>query len=84
MLDAQASSSSLRRVLSINPGSSGVVQLNGLNITGGYSNSVRALVQKFSKVIPHGKIVDVPASTLAHTTVTDPRHLQVVRAAEDL
>jgi len=36
VLDAQASSSSDRRVLNINPGSSGVVQLIGLNITGGY------------------------------------------------
>ena len=36
VLDAQASSSSQRRVLSINPGPSGVVHLIGLNITGGY------------------------------------------------
>jgi hypothetical protein len=35
VLDAQASSSSRRRVLYINPGSLGVVQLIGLNITGG-------------------------------------------------
>ena len=35
-LNAQASSSSPRRVLYINPGSSGVVQLIGLSITGGY------------------------------------------------
>ena len=35
-LNAQASSSSPRRVLYIAPGSSGVVQLIGLNITGGY------------------------------------------------
>jgi hypothetical protein len=46
-LNAQASSSSPRRVLNINPGSSGVVQLNGLRITGGYINSVRAHVQMF-------------------------------------
>jgi hypothetical protein len=46
-LNAQASSSSLRRVLHINPGSSGVVQLIGLRITGGYVNSVRAHVQMF-------------------------------------
>jgi len=44
-LNAQASSSSQRRVLNINPGSSGVVQLNGLRITGGHiNNSVRAQV----------------------------------------
>jgi parallel beta-helix repeat protein len=36
VLDAQSSSGSPRRVLNINPGSSGVVQLIGLNITGGY------------------------------------------------
>jgi hypothetical protein len=36
ILNAQASSSSLRCVLSINPGPSGVVQLIGLHITGGY------------------------------------------------
>ena len=46
-LNAQASSSSPRRVLNINPGSSGVVQLIGLGITGGYNNNVRAHVQKF-------------------------------------
>jgi hypothetical protein len=39
VLDAQASYSSQRRVLNINPGSSGVVQLIGLNITRGYSES---------------------------------------------
>jgi hypothetical protein len=48
ILNAQASSSSERRVLNINPGSSGVVQLIGLNITGGYySGSVRAHVHNF-------------------------------------
>jgi hypothetical protein len=46
-LNAQASSSSPRRVLNINPGTSGVVQLFGLGITGGYSDAVRAHVQKF-------------------------------------
>ena len=35
ILNAQASDSSQRRVLDINPGSSGVVQLIGLGITGG-------------------------------------------------
>jgi hypothetical protein len=35
------------RVLNINPGSSGVVQLIGLGITGGMIYSVRAHVQKF-------------------------------------
>jgi hypothetical protein len=48
ILNAQASSSSERRVLNINPVSSGVVQLIGLNITGGYySGSVRAHVHNF-------------------------------------
>jgi hypothetical protein len=47
VLDAQASSSSRRRVLTINPGafnpgSLGVVQLIGLNITGGNVQNVRA------------------------------------------
>ena len=47
-LNAQASSSSQRRVLNINPGSSGVVQLIGLGITGGNLNTnVSAHVQKF-------------------------------------
>jgi hypothetical protein len=46
ILNAQASSSSPRRVVNINPGSSGVVQLIGLNITGGYSSTyyVRAFM----------------------------------------
>ena len=36
VLRPQASSSGERRVLNINPGSSGVVQVIGLNITGGW------------------------------------------------
>ncbi len=47
VLDAQASSGSPRRVLIINAGSLGVVQLIGLNITGGYMNNVRAHAQNF-------------------------------------
>jgi hypothetical protein len=48
VLNANASSSSPRRVLNINPGSLGVVQLIGLNITGGITaNIVRAHLQKF-------------------------------------
>ena len=42
VLDAQANEPSPRRVLNINPGSSGVVQINRLNITGGYAEEVRA------------------------------------------
>jgi hypothetical protein len=49
VLDAQANSSSLRRVLYINPGSFGVVQLIGLNITGGN-------VQNVCAEIPHHPI----------------------------
>ena len=41
VLDAQASSLSQRRVLYINPGSLGVVQLIGFNITGGHAQGVR-------------------------------------------
>jgi hypothetical protein len=48
ILNAQGNSSSQRRVLNINPGSSGVVQVIGLNITGGYMNDgVRAHAQNF-------------------------------------
>jgi hypothetical protein len=64
VLDAQASSSSPRRVLNINPGSSGVVQLIGLNITGGYMNNVRAHAQNFPHR-PDWKIADVLAPTHA-------------------
>ena len=42
MLHAQASSSSQRRVLNIDPGSTGVVQLIRLFITGGYVSSYPA------------------------------------------
>jgi hypothetical protein len=42
-LNAQARS----RVLNVNPGPSGVVQLIRLGITGGYRNYVRAHVHKF-------------------------------------
>ena len=38
VLDAQANSTNQRRVLFINPGSLGVVQVIGLNITRGYMN----------------------------------------------
>jgi hypothetical protein len=41
VLDAQASSESQRRVLKMNLGSSDVVQLIGLNITGGNVQNVR-------------------------------------------
>ena len=45
VLDARASSSSPHRVLFIDPGSSGVVQLIGLNFTGGlYTVSVLQMV----------------------------------------
>jgi hypothetical protein len=47
VLDAQASSSSQRRVLNIDPGTLGVVQMIGLKITGGYMNIVRAHAQNF-------------------------------------
>jgi len=40
VLHAQASSSSPRNVLNIYPGSSGVVQVIGLNITGGFTGGV--------------------------------------------
>ena len=52
VLHAQASSSNPRRVLNINPGSTAVVQLIGLNITGGNVN-VRAHMFKISHR-PHG------------------------------
>ena len=42
VLDARANEGSPRRVLNINPGSSAVVQINRLNITGGYTEEVRA------------------------------------------
>ena len=48
LLNAQASSSSSRRVLNINSGPSGVVQVIGLNITGGYINvRARSYLQNF-------------------------------------
>ena len=53
-LNAQASSSSRRRVLSINPGSSGVVQLIGLIITRGFQ--VRVFTHTISDH-PDGKKV---------------------------
>ena len=51
VLNANASSSSRRRVLYINPGSLGVVQLIGLNITRGYVQSVRGCRRDL--LIPH-------------------------------
>ena len=66
VLNAQASSSSQRRVLLINPGSSGVVQLIRLNITGGYINSVCALRSSKLPIAPMGKLLTcLPQLTLA-------------------
>jgi hypothetical protein len=66
-LDAQASSVSQRRVLSINPGSLGVVQLIGLNITGGYN--VRGCCRDLlTPHRPHGKMADMLALTHACTS----------------
>jgi len=70
VLDAQASSCQCRRVLNINPGSSGVVQLIGLNITGGYKY-VRALISSKVPIAPDGNIADVLASTHTCTTAND-------------
>jgi hypothetical protein len=53
VLHAQASAWSPRRVLNISPGSSDVVQLIGLNITGGYIN-VRALISSKVPIAPMG------------------------------
>ena len=48
VLDAQANSSVPRRVLNINPGSLGVVQVIGLNVTRGYNNNVDVCSPKLS------------------------------------
>ena len=53
VLDAQASSSSLRRVLVINAGSLGVVHLIGLNITGGST----AYDRLGSNLVPQGYVL---------------------------
>jgi hypothetical protein len=66
VLHAQASAWSLHRVLNISTGSSDVVQLIGLNITGGYVE-VRAHIFETSPC-PDGKMADTLASTHARTT----------------
>jgi hypothetical protein len=69
VLHAQASSSSPRRVLYINPGSRGVVRLFGLKLTGGYTSSdVRVLICFKISHRPDGKIADALVSTLACAT----------------
>eukprot|EP00900_Chrysochromulina_parva_P006459 jgi/Chrpa1/15814/Chrysochromulina_OHIO_Genome00014665-RA len=71
VLDAQASSSNPRHVLNINPGSLGVVQLIGLNITGGHV--IYPYVRAAETCIfpsPDGKTADSLASTLTCTTAT--------------
>ena len=57
VLNAQASTSSQRRVLLINPGSSGVVQLIRLSITGGYMDSVCALRSSKLPIAPMGDLL---------------------------
>jgi hypothetical protein len=65
VLDAQASSSSQRRVLYIQPGSLDVVQLIGLNITGG-NVQVRVAENCEFPIAPMGKcLADMPNLTLA-------------------
>jgi len=71
VLDAQASSSSLRRVLYINPGSLGVVQLIGLSITGGHVQNVRATETCKFPIAPMGHPANGLASTFACTTAAD-------------
>jgi len=58
-LNAQASSTSRRRVVNINPGSSGVVQLIGLGITGGYYDvgGARAAETLKFPIAPMGKLL---------------------------
>ena len=63
VLNAQASSSSQRRVLNINPGSSGVVQLIRLSITGGYASSGGG-------VFVQGGTVAISSCTISGNTAT--------------
>jgi hypothetical protein len=80
-LNAQATSSSPRRVLIINPGPSGVVKLIGLNITGGYVD-VRAHVQKFPSPLMGESLTRLPRLSLAQLRPTLRATAQGVRAAE--
>jgi len=64
ILNAQASSSSPRRVLNINPGSSGVVQLIGLHITGGY------IVDSGGGVSVYSGTVTITSSWITGNTAT--------------
>jgi hypothetical protein len=72
VLHAQASSSSQRRVLNINLGPTGVVQLIGLNITGGNIYSVCALrSSKLPIRAPMGKMLTrLPRLSLAQLRLT--------------
>jgi hypothetical protein len=65
VLNAQARSSSQRRVLFISPGSSGVVQLIRLNITGGYIGS---LAWGGGGVYVEGGTVAISACTISGNT----------------
>ena len=77
-LNVQASSSSPRRVLNINPGSSGVVQLIGLSVTGGYLGSAVRAHSKFPNA-PMGKLL----THLLRLSLAQLRPmLQFVRATE--
>jgi hypothetical protein len=74
VLDAQASSSSRRRVLNINPDSLGVVQLIRLNFTGGYSVSVLQMVllsapHSTDEITPVA-LTCLPQLSLAHLRLT--------------
>jgi hypothetical protein len=70
VLHAQASSSSQRRVLIINPGSSGVVQLIGLNITGGYAQEWAVQYQFFDGggVFVNSGTVTITSSSISGNT----------------
>jgi hypothetical protein len=82
-LNAQPSYSSPRRVLTINPGPSGVVQLIGLGITGCYVSNLCSLLFKSSHH-PTGKIADVLAPTHAWTTANASRSTTVCTCHRDL
>ena len=80
VLDAQASFSSQRRVLNINPGSSGIVELIGLDITRGYVHNTGGggiLVRSGSVRLKGCRFISNQATTTGTGTA-----YQYVRATE--
>jgi hypothetical protein len=76
VLNAQASSSSPRRVLNINPGSLGVVHVIGLNITRSYWSPIQGGLQGGGVYVSSGTVTITSSSIYGNTADFVRAHVQ--------